>query len=59
MPNSNCQTSTSFSNGCFKTNNQGITILFQGEMKYLNLANHNFSRVLDLFRFIKHAIIKL
>ena len=32
-----------------------VSQLFQGEVKDLN---HNFSKVLDLFMFIKHAIIK-
>jgi len=53
------QSSTSSLIGCFKTDNRTITSLFQGEVKHLNLTNYNFSRALDLFRFIKHAIIKL
>ena len=28
-------------------------------MKYLNVTNYDFSRALDQFTFIKHAIIKL
>ena len=45
--------------GYFKIDNRSIKTLFQGEIKYLNLTNHNFLRALDLFRFIKHAIVKL
>ena len=52
------QTGTFSSNGCFKTDNQSITTLFQGAVKYLNLTNYRFLRALDLFTFVKHAIIK-
>jgi len=52
------QSSTSLLIGYFKTDNRSITALFQGEVEYLNLTNYYFSRVLDLFRFIKHANIK-
>ena len=58
FPNSKYQTDTFFSNGCFKTNNRGMTTLFQGEMKCLNLTNCHFSRALDSFRCSKHVIIK-
>ena len=45
---SHCQSITFLSKGCFKTDNRVITALFQGEVKYLNLINHNFSKVLEL-----------
>jgi len=50
---------TFLSKGCFKTENQGITTLFQGEVKYLNLINHNFSKVFDLIqvRFARDCLI--
>ena len=53
------QSSTSSLIGYFKIDNRSITTLFQGEVKYLNLINYLFSRVLALFKFIKHEIIKL
>ena len=48
IPNPNCQLVTFLSKGRFKTDNRGITALFQSEVKYPNLINHNFSKVLDL-----------
>jgi len=48
IPNPNYQSITFLSKGCFKTHNRGITALFQGKVKYLNLINHNFSKVFDL-----------
>jgi len=52
-----CQSSISSSINYFKIDNQSITTLFQGEVKYINLTNYHFLRVLDLFRFDKYAII--
>ena len=53
------QSSSSSSNGCFKTDNRSITTLIQGEVKYLNQINHQFLWILDWFKFIRHTIIIL
>jgi len=53
------QSSTSSPIGCLKTDNQSIIILFQGEVKYLNLTHYHFLRALNLFRLMKHTIIIL
>ena len=50
------QSTTSYFIGYFKTDNRSIKTLFQGEVKYLNLTNYNFSRALDLFKFIEHRL---
>ena len=50
ISNPNCQSITFLSKDCFKTDNRGITALFQSEVKYLNLINHNFSKVFDLIQ---------
>jgi len=44
----NCQSITFLSKVRFKTDNQVTTTLFQGKVKYLNLINYNFSKVLEL-----------
>jgi len=51
------QSRTSSLIGYFKTNNRSIITLFQGEVKYLNLANYHFLKALDMFRFIKYVFI--
>jgi len=45
-----CQLITFSFKGRFKTNNRVITTFFQGEVKYLNLINRNFSKVLNLIQ---------
>jgi len=58
FPNPKYQIGTFSSNGYFKIDNQSLTTLFQGEVKYLNLTNYHFLRAINLFRFIKHENIK-
>ena len=58
FPNPKYQTDTFSSDDRLKTDNRSFITLFHYEVKYLNLTNCHFSRALDLFRFIKHAIIK-
>jgi len=45
FPNPKYQTDTFSSNDCFKTD-QNFSIIFQGKVKYLNLTNYHFSRLL-------------
>jgi len=53
-----CQLITFSSKGRFKTDNRIITTLFQGEVKCLNLINHNFSNLSIQVQLARDCLIK-